>query len=150
MDMYERDARFTDTINRLNARNAAQAADNRELFTRQQIARELIVRGQSKPELLLLVLGDTEAADNLVASGIAPHRVEWIANGGTGDDGMTWERYVCMKIVAQRAAMGATKPNTDIPAPAEDETEDDLPVGFNGEEDNLEFPEDESEVDDET
>jgi hypothetical protein len=49
-----------------------------------------------------------------------------------------------MKIMAQRAAMET--PRTNIPAPAEDETEDDLPAGFNGEEDNLEFPEDESEV----
>lgn len=138
--------RIIEMTNRLNAKIAAMAANNRELYARQEIARDLIARGQDKPELLMLVLGDTETADNLVASGIASHRVEWIADGGTGDDGMTWERYVCMKIIAQRAAAGVPKPNTDIPAPAEDETVDDLPVGFNEEEDNLEFPEDESEV----
>jgi len=143
MDNYDREMATINMVNRLNARNAAQAADNRELYLRQQIARELIVRGQSKPELLLLVLGDTETADNLVASGIAPHRIEWIANDNE-DDGMTWERYVCMKIMAQRAVMET--PRTNTPAPAEDETEDDLPAGFDGKEDNLEFHEDESEV----
>lgn len=143
MDNYDREMATINMVNRLNARNTAQAADNRELFTRQQIVRELIVRGQSKPELLLLVLGDTETADNLVASGIPQHRIEWIAND-TDNDNTTWERYVCMKIMAQRAVMET--PRTNTPAPAEDETEDDLPAGFNGEEDNLEFPEDESEV----
>lgn len=148
MDGYDREIANINMVNRLNARNVALAADNRELFTRQQIARDLIVRGQNKSELILLVLGDAETADNLVASEISPHRVEWIANGNE-DDGMTWERYVCMKIVAQRGAMEA--PRTNTPAPAEDETEDDLPVGFDDKgEDNLEFPEDESEVDDET
>lgn len=143
MDNYDREMATINMVNRLNARNAAQAADNKELFVRQQIVRDLIVRGQSKPELLLLVLGDTETADNLVASSVSPHRIEWIANGGE-DDGMTWERYVCMKIMAQRAVMET--PRTNTPAPAEDETEDDLPAGFNGEEDNLKFPDDESEV----
>lgn len=142
MDNYDREMATINMVNRLNARNTAQAADNKELLVRQKIVRDLIVRGQSKPELLLLVLGDTVTADNLVASGIPQHRIEWIANDG--DDGMTWERYVCMKIVAQSAAMEV--PRTNTPAPAEDETEDDLPAGFNKEEDNLEFPEDESEV----
>ena len=149
MDLYERETSTLNTVNRLNARIAALTANSKELYVRQEIARDLLLRGQNKPELILLVLGDTETADNLVASGIAPHRVEWIAND-TDNDNTTWERYVCMKIMAQRAAMGATKPNTDIPAPAEDETEDDLPVGFDDKEDNLEFPEEESEVDDET
>lgn len=145
MDLYERETSTLNTVNRLNAKITAQAANNNELFTRQQIARDLLVRGQNKAELLLLVLGDTETADNLVASGIPQHRVEWIADGSEGDDGMTWERYVCMKIMAQRAVMET--PRTNAPAPAEDETEDDLPVGFDDkEEDNLEFPEDESEV----
>ena len=147
MDLYERETSTLNTVNRLNAKIAALAADNKELYVRQQIARDLLVRGQNKSELILLVLGDAETADNLVASGIPQHRIEWIAND-TDNDNTTWERYVCMKIMAQRAVMEV--PRTNTTAPAEDETEDDLPAGFNGEDDNLEFPEDEREVDDET
>jgi hypothetical protein len=141
MDSKDRDVKIVEIINRLNAKIAAQAADNKELFTRQQIVRDLILRGQSAPELLILVLGDADTADALVASKISPERLEEAANDRYASE---WTRYAAMKIMAQRAMAGV--PRTNTPAPAEDETEDDLPAGFNGEEDNLEFPEDESEV----
>jgi hypothetical protein len=143
MDNYDREMATINMVNRLNARNAAQAADNRELYIRQQLVRDLIIRGHSAPELLILVLGDADAADAIVADRIRPEKVEEVSNDRyTGE----WTKYVARKIMAQRAMTGVPKPNTDIPAPAEDETVDDLPVGFNEEEDNLEFPEDESEV----
>lgn len=141
MDSKDRDVKIVEIINRLNAKIAAQAADNKELFVRQQIARDLILRGQSAPELLILVLGDADTADALVASKVKPEKLEETANDRYANE---WTRYAAMKILAQRAMTGVTYTNT--PAPAEDETEDDLPAGFNGEEDNLEFPEDESEV----
>ena len=141
MDSKDRDVKIVEIINWLNARNAAQAADNRELFVRQQIARDLILRGQGTPELLILVLGDADTADALVASKVKPEKLEETANDRYANE---WTRYAAMKILAQRAMTGV--PYTNTPAPAEDETEDDLPAGFNGEEDNLEFPEDESEV----
>lgn len=133
--------RIIEMTNRLNSRNASLVADNRELYTRQQIARDLIVRGQSAPELLILVLGDADTADALVASKVKPEKLEETANDRYANE---WTRYAAMKLLAQRAVMEV--PRTNAPAPAEDETEDDLPAGFNGEEDNLEFPEDESEV----
>ena len=145
MDSKDRDVKIVEIINRLNAKIAAQAADNKELFARQQIVRDLILRGQSAPELLILVLGDADTADALVASKVKPEMLEETANDRYANE---WTRYVAMKILAQRAMTGVTYTNT--PAPAEDETEDDLPAGFNGEDDNLEFPEDEREVDDET
>lgn len=133
--------RIIEMTNRLNSRNASLAADNRELYTRQQIARDLILRGQGTPELLILILGDADTADALVASKISPERLEEAANDRYSSE---WTRYAATKILAQRAMAGV--PSTNTHAPEEDETEDDLPAGFNGEEDNLEFPEDESEV----
>jgi hypothetical protein len=143
MDSKDREVKIVEIVNRLNAKIAAQAANNMELYARQEIARDLILRGQGTPELLILVLGDADAADAIVADRIRPEKVEEVSNDRyTGE----WTKYVARKIMAQRAMTGVPKPNTDIPAPAEDETVDDLPVGFNEEEDNLEFPEDESEV----
>jgi hypothetical protein len=146
MDSKDREVKIVEIVNRLNAKIAAQAANNMELYARQEIARDLILRGQGTPELLILVLGDADTADAIVVSKVNPERLEETANDRYAD---AWTRFAATKIMAQRAAMGVPKPNTDIPA--EDETEDDLPVGFDDEEeDNLEFPEDESEVADET
>jgi peptidyl-tRNA hydrolase len=141
MDSKDRDVKIVEIVNRLNAKIAAQAANNMELYARQEIARELILRGQGTPELLILVLGDADTADAIVVSKVNPERLKETANDRYAD---AWTRFAATKIVAQSAAL--EMPRANVHASADDETEDDLPAGFNEEEDNLEFPEDESEV----
>ena len=122
MDSYEIASKAMDTATRLHARNASQAADIREYMARNDIAVNLMMRGMSDPELILLVLGHADAADSLVMAKINPGNLEDII----GQNYMDWEKFVALKML-----------NAQKPAPvADDTTEDDLP-----------FPADESEVD---
>lgn len=120
MDTCDIAIKAMDTATRLNARNASQAADIREYMARDDIAVNLMMRGMSDPELILLVLGHAEAADSLVMAKIKPDDIEDIV----GQNYMDWEKFVALKML-----------NAQKPAPVVDETEDDLP-----------FPADESEV----
>lgn len=125
MDTCDIASKAMDTATRLYARNTAQAADIREYMTRNDIAVNLMMRGLSDPELILLVLGRAEEADTLVMAKIKPDNIDDIV----GQNYMDWEKFVALKMM-----------NTQKPAPAvyDDSTEDDLP-----------FPADESEVADE-
>lgn len=123
MDICDIASKAMDTATRLNARNASQAADIREYMARNDIAVNLMMRGMSDPELILLVLGHAEAADSLVMAKIKPDNIEDIV----GQNYMDWEKFVALKM------LNAQKP---APAVLDDITEDDLP-----------FPADESEVD---
>ena len=122
MDTCDIASKAMDTATRLQARNTSQAADIREYMTRTDIAVDLMMRGLSDPELILLVLGHAEEADTLVMTNIKPDSIEDIV----GQNYMDWEKFVALK------AMSAKKP---APATLDDITEDDLP-----------FPADESEV----
>lgn len=122
MDTCDIASKAMDTATRLYARNTSQAADIREYMARNDIAVNLMMRGLSDPELILLVLGHAEAADTLVMSKINPDNLEDIV----GQNYMDWEKFVALK------AMNAKKPT---PVVDDDGTEDDLP-----------FPADESEV----
>ena len=125
MDSCELANKAMETATRLHARNASQAADIREYMTRNDIAVNLMMRGMSDPELILLVLGRAEEADTLVMAKIKPDNLEDIV----GQNYMDWEKFVALKM------LNAQKP---APATFDDTTEDDLP-----------FPADESEVADE-
>ncbi len=123
MDICDIASKAMDTATRLNARNASQAADIREYMARNDIAVNLMMRGMSDPELILLVLGHADAADSLVMAKIKPDDIENVI----GQNYMDWEKFAALKML-----------NAQKPAPAidDDSTEDDLP-----------FPADESEVD---
>lgn len=122
MDTCELANKAMETATRLQARNTSQAADIREYMTRNDIAVNLMMRGLSDPELILLVLGRAEEADTLVMAKIKPDSIEDIV----GQNYMDWEKFVALKM------LNAQKP---APATLDDTTEDDLP-----------FPADESEV----
>ena len=125
MDTCDIASKAMDTATRLYARNTSQAADIREYMTRNDIAVNLMMRGMSDPELILLVLGRAEEADTLVMAKIKPDNIDDVL----GQNYMDWEKFVALKML-----------NAQKPAPAVDDdiTEDDLP-----------FPADESEVSDE-
>ena len=122
MDNYDREMATINMVNRLNARNAAQAADIREHAVRNDIAVNLMMRGIDDIPTILLVLGYEDAADSLVMAKIDPDDIRDIV----GQSYMDWEKFVALKML-----------NAQKPAPAvyDDSTEDDLP-----------FPADESEV----
>lgn len=122
MDSCELANKAMETATRLQARNTSQAADIREYMTRTDIAVNLMMRGMTDPELILLVLGRAEEADTLVMAKIKPDNLEDIV----GQNYMDWEKFVALK------AMNAKKPARAV---YDDSTEDDLP-----------FPADESEV----
>jgi len=131
MDCYDFAEKTSATASRLNARITSQAADIREHTVRSNIAVNLMMRGIDDIPTILLVLGYEDAADSLVMAKINPDNIRDIV----GQSYMDWEKFAALKML-----------NAKNHAPAEDETEDDLPVGFDDKEDNLEFPEDESEV----
>lgn len=114
MDCYEFTDKTTAAVNRLSARVAAQAADIREHTVRNDIAMNLMMRGMSDPELILLVLGHEEEADTLVMTKINPDNL----NDIVGQNYMDWEKFVALKI------LNAYK---STPAVNDDSTEDDLP-----------------------
>ena len=125
MDSCELASKAMETATRLQTRNTSQAADIREYMTRNDIAVNLMMRGLSDPELILLVLGRAEEADTLVMAKIKPDNIDDVL----GQNYMDWEKFVALKML-----------NAQKPAPAvyDDSTEDDLP-----------FPADESEAADE-
>lgn len=124
MDCYDFAEKTSATASRLNARITSQAADIREHTVRSNIAVNLMMRGIDDIPTILLVLGYEDAADSLVMAKINPDNIRDIV----GQSYMDWEKFVALKLL-----------NAQKPTPTTDETVDDLP-----------FPADESEVDDET
>lgn len=109
-----------DDIKRQAARITSLTADIREKLVREEIATNLIVRGEDDPELIMLVLGHVEAADAIVASKIKKEQIPGILNQSYND----WKSYIVRK---------AYTPRQPAPAPVADDddtTEDDLPVGM--------------------
>lgn len=110
-----------DDIKRQAARITSLTADIREKLVREEIATNLIVRGEDDPELIMLVLGHVEAADAIVASKIKQEQIPGILNQSYND----WKSYIVRKAYAES--------HQPAPAPVADDddtTEDDLPVGM--------------------